>query len=160
MTYGIKSAPFKAATLEPGKPAHMQLTSILAMQIRTQELAPGSKLPTVRDLAGEYGLNRNTAQKVYASLKRMGLIVTRVGDGSYVRTVPGSGKPNLPEDGMAALTSALQIFLDAGMQVPDILAVSEKAARDLVASRETKQAQFFESRRHLATHPPYRYLKK
>lgn len=159
MTHEKQSAAIQPA-LQSGKPAHMQLTSFMALQIRTREIPPGSKLPTVRELAMEHGLNRNTVQKVYASLKRMGLIVTRVGDGTYVRATADAGKPNIPEEGMAALSSALRIFLEAGLQVPDILAVSEKTVRDLVASRDSKQLQFFDSRRQFAAHPPYRYLRK
>lgn len=48
-------------------------------------LAPGQKLPPVRDLAEQYGVSRNTAVKAIGILRNEGLITTRYGSGAYVR---------------------------------------------------------------------------
>src|SRR6476620_6796088 len=63
---------------------HRQIKSQLTQQIRSGALAGGTRLPTVRGLAAELGVNRNTVQKVYASLDRAGLISTKVGLGTFV----------------------------------------------------------------------------
>ncbi len=47
-------------------------------------LRPGDRLPTVRQLAADLGINRNTAAKAYGLLREEGLIVTRSGGGSHV----------------------------------------------------------------------------
>lgn len=44
----------------------------------------GEKLPTVRDLAVDYGINYNTANKVYRDLERDGFVETIRGKGCYV----------------------------------------------------------------------------
>lgn len=48
------------------------------------ELGPGSKLPTERDLAREFGVNRASVRQVFKVLETMGVITQRVGDGSYL----------------------------------------------------------------------------
>jgi GntR family transcriptional regulator len=48
------------------------------------ELAPGSRLVSVRDFAREIGVNPNTIARVYMELEREGFIVTRRGQGSFV----------------------------------------------------------------------------
>lgn len=53
--------------------------------IKDGRLHPGDKLPTVRDLADQYGVTRNTASKAVSILRSEGLIVTRYGSGAYVR---------------------------------------------------------------------------
>src|SRR5579871_6901055 len=75
-----------------GQPLHHQLRTQLALQIRAGVLPGGSRLPTVRALALQLSLNRNTVQKVYAALHRSGLLVTRVGSGTTV----AAGRAELP----------------------------------------------------------------
>ena len=48
------------------------------------ELVPDDKLPSVRSLAKELGINPNTIQKAYSELERSGVIVTLQGRGSIV----------------------------------------------------------------------------
>lgn len=145
-------------TIKPGKPVHMQMASQLALQIRTCEIPPDSKLPTVRDLAKAHGLNRNTVQKVYASLRRMGLVVTRVGDGTYTRAATENAGPDVPQNVLTNLSSALSHFLDAGMSNQEIIDIVEKQLGQIVDARKKLQSQFIDSRHRFAEHPPYRYL--
>src|SRR5579875_3334360 len=48
------------------------------------DLAPGGKLPSVRETALAYGVNPNTAQRVYAELERQAIVETRRGHGTFV----------------------------------------------------------------------------
>lgn len=64
-------------------------------QIRSGELAPGTKLPTTSDLAAQYGFDVNTARRVMATLRAEGLVEYRPGrggkdggGGTYVRERP------------------------------------------------------------------------
>jgi len=52
--------------------------------IATGELGPGSKLPTERDLAREFAVNRASVRQVFKVLETMGVVTQRVGDGSYL----------------------------------------------------------------------------
>ncbi len=47
-------------------------------------LSPGDKLPSVRSLAVELGINPNTVQKAYAILENDGVIVSISGKGSFI----------------------------------------------------------------------------
>ncbi len=61
-----------------------QIRSRIALQVADGELAPGDRLPPVRSLAGELGVNVNTIRAAYAKLEADGLVQTRHGVGSVV----------------------------------------------------------------------------
>lgn len=60
----------------------------LEAEIRAGRLAPGSRLPTHRDLAHRHSVSLNTATQAMRLLAERGLIVGEVGRGSFVRA-PG-----------------------------------------------------------------------
>ncbi len=65
-----------------------------AADIRGGRLAPGTRLPTHRQLAAQEGLALVTASRVYAELEAMGLISGETGRGTFVRETllaPGQG---------------------------------------------------------------------
>lgn len=65
-----------------------------AIAIRRGELAPGTRLPTHRELAASHGLALVTASRVYAELEAMGLVSGETGRGTFVRETslpPGLG---------------------------------------------------------------------
>lgn len=61
--------------LDSEVPLYEQLYNQIIIGIATGELAPGEKLPTVRQLAEDLGLNAMTVNKAYALLKQEGYIV-------------------------------------------------------------------------------------
>jgi len=62
-----------------------QIADSLRSEINSGRLPPGSRLPTVRELADRFNVSRNTATKAIAILKAEGLITARTGSGVYVR---------------------------------------------------------------------------
>lgn len=59
------------------------------------DYAPGDRLPSVRELAMEEGVNPNTIQNVYGLLEREGWVDQRHGAGTFVRepqTLPNAQK--------------------------------------------------------------------
>lgn len=64
------------------------ITRQIADQIRSHSisgvLAPGDRLPSVRQLAKELTVNQNTILRVYERLTAEGLLERRQGDGTYV----------------------------------------------------------------------------
>ena len=77
------------------RPIWQQLTEQVALRILTGEYPPGSRLPAVRELAAQAGVNPNTMQRAMAQLEQDGLAV---GSRTAGRTVtvdgagPGGGK--------------------------------------------------------------------
>lgn len=64
---------------------YKQLVDQLASEIREGRLAPGTRLPTHRQLASREGLALVTATRVYAELQAMGLVSGETGRGTFVR---------------------------------------------------------------------------
>ncbi|MFI6580294.1 GntR family transcriptional regulator [Embleya sp. NPDC050493] len=64
-----------------------QIRTQLADQARAGALPAGTRLPTVRGLAGELGLAPNTVARAYRELEADGVIETRGRSGSFVAAV-------------------------------------------------------------------------
>jgi GntR family transcriptional regulator len=65
-------------------PICRQITDQIRRSVAGGLLAPGDRLPSVRELAARILVNPNTVAKVYRDLERDGLLETRRGDGTYV----------------------------------------------------------------------------
>ena len=63
--------------LESGRPIWLQLKEKIAMGIITGKYPPGSKLPSVRELAIRSGVNPNTMQRALTELERDGLAYSK-----------------------------------------------------------------------------------
>ncbi|CAM5656982.1 MocR-like pyridoxine biosynthesis transcription factor PdxR [Streptomyces griseomycini] len=77
--------------LEPTGPGLRRgLTDALREAVRTGRLAPGTRLPSSRSLAGDLGIARNTVADAYADLVAEGWLTARQGSGTRVadRAVP------------------------------------------------------------------------
>jgi GntR family transcriptional regulator len=71
---------------------YQQLADRLADDIANGEFAPGSKLPSETELIETYGVSRPTVRQAVAELRKMGLVVSEHGKGSFVRqqAIPAS----------------------------------------------------------------------
>ncbi len=113
--------------------------------------APGSRLPTVRDLMAEHGVGPGTVQRALAALTRDGLIETRPGDGTYIAARPTSQPiPDLawqavalggrtvdagPLGELLALPRPGVIALSSGYLDPDLQPTAQLAAAAARAGR-------------------------
>ena len=70
------------------RPPYEQLADVLRTRIRSAALGPGAQLPSYHTLATEFGVAPNTVKSALAELRREGLIISRPGKGSFVRTQP------------------------------------------------------------------------
>ena len=67
-----------------GLSIYRQVAARLRDEIESGERAQGSRLPTIRGLAAELGLHRDTVALAYAELARDGLVESTVGRGTFV----------------------------------------------------------------------------
>ena len=67
-----------------GIPIYSQIMDEMTMRIASGAYAPGDKLPSVRDLAMEAGVNPNTMQKAMAELERIGLVYSERTSGRFI----------------------------------------------------------------------------
>ena len=89
--------------LRSRKQLYEQIIDNIKNLILTGELSADDKLPSVRSLAKELGINPNTIQKAYTELERQGIIMTLPGRGSMVAT----DKSHLAGEKIEVLTEKL-----------------------------------------------------
>ncbi len=66
------------------KPIYMQIIDKINQKIIRGEIMPGNKLPSVREMAVQMGVNPNTIQRTYSELERMEIVETKRGQGTFV----------------------------------------------------------------------------
>ncbi len=68
-----------------GKPAYLQLVDQVRYAAASGALRAGDSLPSIRPLAEELRVNRNTVAKAYAELESQGVIETIPGKGCFLK---------------------------------------------------------------------------
>ncbi len=88
-------------------PIAEQLSTQIILAIASNEIKPGDKLPSIRDLARRLKIHPNTASAVYRKLNRRGWLEIRSGSGVYARELKG----NQPLEGCLELDHMISAFL-------------------------------------------------
>jgi GntR family transcriptional regulator len=70
---------------QAGKPVYLQLADQIRYAAASGRLRSGEPLPSLRPLAEELRINRNTIAKAYAELEAQGIIETIPGKGFFLR---------------------------------------------------------------------------
>jgi len=68
-----------------GMPVYLQLVDQVKAAAASGALQPGEALPSIRPLAEELRLNRNTVAKAYSELESLGVIETLPGKGCFLK---------------------------------------------------------------------------
>lgn len=66
------------------KGIYLQIAENLCHQILEGELKPGDRVPSVRDLAAEFEVNRNTVMRTYTNLEEAGIFDNKRGIGFFI----------------------------------------------------------------------------
>ena len=103
-------------------PIYQQIRNQVVAAIASGELKPGERLPTVRALAEEAGINMMTASKAYQLLKAEGYAATGRREGAVVHLPEGGANPETLE-GLRLRICELRL---AGMGKEEILALCGK----------------------------------
>ena len=104
-------------------PLGTQLGWTLRTLIRTARLAPGTRLPGVRELAEQAGVHVNTVRAVYQRLEHKGLIESQQGSGTFV----SAASPQASAVGAIATTAA-RAARESGID-PRAVAIPDAAER-------------------------------
>lgn len=119
-------------------PIYSQLVEQMTLRIVTAVYMPGQRMPSVRDLAVEAGVNPNTMQRALGELERNGLVFSQRTIGRFV-----TEDIKMIEDAKRTLASRqIQTFLRAmdqlGYQPGEIIALvktaQEKEEKENVAN--------------------------
>ena len=70
--------------LNPDRPVYVQLIERITTDIIAGIYPPGSKLPSVRDLAQTAGVNPNTMQKALSEMERTNLVYSQRTSGRFI----------------------------------------------------------------------------
>ena len=95
------------------------------------EWGPGSKIPSENDLADLFDVSRITVRQALQKLNALGLIETRLGDGSYVRDINVG-------DSMNALIPVMYLGEQTATQVCEFRQIIETGCTRLAVKRATE----------------------
>jgi GntR family transcriptional regulator len=107
-------------------PLYAQIATRIKVAIAAGDLAPGSGLPSVRQLAGQLRINPATVVQAYRELEVEGFVEMRQGAGTFVRELPEKRRDE--ERAQQALVLARRMLAEAGR-----LRISPQELRDAIA---------------------------
>ena len=105
----------KSVALSIDERSPQGIASGIARLITTGDLAPGDRLPTVRELASDLGVSPATVSHAWQTLASTGLITSRGRSGSFVRSKPREWMPRR----YRGLDGTLEARLDLSRGTPD-----------------------------------------
>ncbi len=108
-------------------PLYLQLRNQVVVGIAQGKLVPGEKLPTIRALAEESGVNMMTISKAYQLLKREGYILTERRCGTIVAPLQ---KSVIEESTIDQLRLILSEFRVSGLSEEDTLSLCGELYRE------------------------------
>ena len=113
------------------RPIYEQIQSELRRLMLTDALPPGSRLPSVRELAGQLAINPNTIQRAYRELEADGYILSVAGKGSFVAQVDQIAEQQ-KKQAVGAFLAAAQRLRALGLTQAQLtqLLTQEDAAND------------------------------
>lgn len=74
---------FIELNFKSGKPAYLQIIEQVKFALATGALRPGDQLPSIRALAEQLRINRNTVAKAYGEMEHEGVVTTEQGRGVF-----------------------------------------------------------------------------
>lgn len=113
---------------ESSEPLYMQIRNQIVVGIGEGRLKPGEKLPTIRALAEESGINMMTVSKAYQMLKQEGFIVTDRRSGAIVKRREDNA--GVSESTMKALRISFSELRAAGLDKKEIINLCEKICEE------------------------------
>ncbi|WP_178022380.1 GntR family transcriptional regulator [uncultured Paenibacillus sp.] len=98
-----------------GEPIYLQIVRQIRDAILQGRLAPGTALPSIRQLAKDLQISVITTKRAYNELEQEGLIDSVVGKGSFVS---GGNQEFIREQRLRALESKLREVLEESRSIP------------------------------------------
>jgi len=120
---------FVRINFKSGLPVYLQIVQQVKAAAASGALKTGDSLPSVRTLAEELRINRNTAARAYGELESEGVIETRQGSGCFIKA---NGTSPLRR---FARSERLAEELDAVIVQAHHLQISDDDLRDLLEER-------------------------
>jgi DNA-binding transcriptional regulator YhcF (GntR family) len=136
----VKVAVSKAEPLS----LRLQLGEQLRNQIEDGTLAPGERLPNVRDLSADLAVNYNTVRRVYAELERQGYLEVTQGRGTFVARKPPRSRDHAVTIVRELVDDALARAVGAGISAAEFARMTYTRAKLFRSRRRKTRALFIE----------------
>ncbi|MCI0390754.1 MAG: GntR family transcriptional regulator [Acidobacteria bacterium] len=105
---------------ESDVPLREQLTAQIKLAILSQDLKPGQKLPSTRELARRFKIHSNTVSAAYRELSETGWVDLRAGSGIYVRTFKSETRIEAQLDLDNLIVEFLQVARRRGFSLAEV----------------------------------------
>ncbi len=105
---------------DDGTPLYVQIARSIKADIASGALAPGARLPSVRDAAETYRVNPNTMHRVLAELEREGIVASQRGIGFFVAETPDLVTRLRRDEARRAMSRLLGELTALGLEAPEI----------------------------------------
>jgi GntR family transcriptional regulator len=118
-------------------PYYQQVVQQIKWLITSGAVAPGDRLPTVREMAAALTLNPNTVARAYQDLEREGVVETRRGQGTFACT-PAVRLSRAERRQIIAdlLDRALVDARHVGLSPEDVIALLHERIQEMEENRE------------------------
>ncbi len=105
-----------------GVPFYRQVVDQISALVRSGQLPPGTRMPSVRELAAQLMVSLITVRRAYADLEAAGLVVRRQGQGTFVAEDVGqASKARAQEQAYEALERAVRHAMQLGLSPGEVL---------------------------------------
>jgi DNA-binding transcriptional MocR family regulator len=104
---------------ETGTPVNRQIADQLRGEVVAGRLASGERLPAIRNLARELGVNRDTVAAAYERLAAEGVLESTVGRGTFVAESGDAAAPKAAQPTLAPQVERLLEFERARPRYPE-----------------------------------------
>ena len=104
---------------QSGVPVYLQIVQQVKVAAATGLIRPGDPLPSVRAMAEDLRINRNTVARAYAELESESVIETRQGSGCFLKDGGASPLRKSVRSGRLAEALDAVIIQAHHLQIPD-----------------------------------------
>jgi len=105
---------------ESDVPLREQLIAQIKLAILSQDLKPGQRLPSTRELARRFKIHSNTVSAAYRELSEAGWVDLRAGSGIYVRTFSSESRIESQLNLDNLIVEFLQVARRKGFSLADV----------------------------------------
>jgi len=121
---------------QSGEAIYRQIVEQVKYKVASEELTPGERLPSIRELAKQLKINPRTVVKAYEELRSAGLAVMRQGQGVFITdnqaTLPEEVRKKQIED------MSRRLFAEAsrlGASSEEIIKIIKQTAKNMRAKK-------------------------
>ena len=124
--------------LDSSRPIYAQIIEKVSLDIVSGKYQPGDKLPSVRDLAAQAGVNPNTMQKALSELERENLVHSARTSGRFITEDKAMIEKMREELASTQIKEFLNKMSQMGFDYEKTITLLEKLGKEITCSNRRK----------------------